>query len=308
MNDILLETLHVQTGKTVEELQELLYEKLDEQSEELTLKSNAKDLILELDAQRVEVLKQNTNKEWESKVEKIKRDQEGKGKKDALKELENALITEFEVDAKDKKGLDLIKAIIATQTKSSMTVDDVKKHPAYLELETRISKEFVPKSDYEEIKSTHEKYISDQERHKRLSIVRNKALEVFRNTKPRLSEDANIRANQEEMFLRVYVDDLNVDTSNDNMILLNGDGNRLEDKHGNAVNLAKHIEEITRKNFDILVQQPGGGAGNKNESGNGKVDALKKPETEDEYNRTRSTLSGKELIDYSDKYGQLFKD
>ena len=303
IENILLDTLQVQTGKTHEELQELLYEKL-EGSEELTLKENAKDLILELDALRIDTVKTNVQSDWEKKLEKVKRDQVGKGKKEGLAELEQALIDEFEIDAKDKKGIDLIKEIIKANTKTTLTADEIKKHPNYLELENKIKTDYVPKSEFEEVKSTHEKYIGNLERDKRLKVLRDSALITLRAMKLRMAEDANIRANQEEAFLKVHVDNLNVDTSTDNLILLNEDGTRQEDKHGNAIYLTKYIEKVAPTQFEMLVQDAGGGSGNKNQNGTGS--SFKKPETIEEYNKQRSLLTGQELIDYFEKYNTLF--
>lgn len=300
---ILIETLQTQTGKTTEELQTLLYEKLDG-SETLTLKPNAKEIILELDINRIETIKKSKDSEWEKKVDKIKTDQKGLGKKEGLQELEAALMDEYQIDAKDKKGIELIKEIIKATTKTTLTADEIKRHPAYLELESRIKTDYVPKKDYEEVKSTHEKYISDQERTKRVQKLRESALVKLRDMKLRMATDPNIRANQEDLFLRGFIDNLNVDTSTEEMILLNDDGTRKEDKHGIAIPLVKYVEQVAPTQFELLVQEPGGLSGNKNEDVPGS--SYKKPETLDEFNSTRAKLKGEELIAYSEKYSKLF--
>ena len=302
---LMLETLQAQTGKTTEELQTLLYEKL-EGSEDLTLKNNAKDLILELDVNRINTIKTGKDSEFEKKIEKIKNDQKGLGKKEGLQELESALLSEFEIEAKDKKGIDLVREIIKATTKSTLTADEIKRHPAYLELESKLKTEYVPKSEFDEVKSTHEQYISNQEKGKRIKKLRESALITLRGMKLKMAEDANIKANQEELFLKGFIDNLNVDIATDELILLNEDNTRKEDKHGIAIPLTKYVEQIAPTQFELLVQDPGGGSGNRNDGG-GSNGTFKKPESEAEYNNVRRTLSGKDLIDYSDKYAKLFE-
>ena len=302
---ILIETLQAQLGKTNEELQALLYEKLDEKSETLTLKTNVQDLILELDALRVDSIKTNVATEWEKKVDKIKKDQLGKGKKEGLQELETLLVEQFEIDAKDLKGIELIKEIIKANTKSTLTADEIKRHPSFLELEGRIKTDYVLKSEFDTVKTEHEKYVYDLERNKRIKKQRDSALITLRGMKLKMAEDANIKANQEELFLKAFIDNLNIDEKTEDLILLKEDGTRMEDKHGIAIPLSKYVEQVAPTQFEMLVQGSGGGAGNRNEGGEGS--SFKKPETEAEFLRACEGLKGQELIDYHEKYTSLFK-
>lgn len=304
--EVLLDALSKTHGKTKEELQGLLYEKL-EGSEELTLKKDSVDIIANLDAERVTSLKTNLNTEWETKLEKVKTDQFGMGKKEGLKALEKSLVDEFEIEAGDKKGMDLIKSIIAARTKTTLSADDIKKLPAYIELESRIENDFVPKSKYDEEVKKYNDYISNAERSKKLKIAREAALKVFRDCKPKLSEDANKRASQEDMFSKVWIDGLNLDTTNPNDIfLLNDDNTRKEDSHGNRITLESYVKTITPANYDILVQGAGGGSGNNNGSNSGGGSATKVPETVEEFNDIRATLTGKDLFDFHNKYCEKF--
>lgn len=302
--NVLIDVLKTQTGKSHEELQELLYEKPDG-SDEFALKTNAKDLILELDANRVETIRTNKDKEWEQKAEKIKKDQSGKGKKEALEELEKSLIDEFKIDAKDKKGVDLVREIIKANTKITLSADEIKKHPAFLELESKINTDYVPKAELDELKRLHESEKQAIERDKTVKKLRELALGTMREMKLKMPENVSIRERQEDAFLKLYVDNLKVDFASENPILLNDDGTRREDKHGNAIPLSNYIISLVPTMFEVLVQDPNGGPGNKTPQG-GSSGSLKEPETLDEFNETRAKLHGKELIDYFDKWQSKF--
>jgi hypothetical protein len=303
MNDI-LEYLSKIHGKSKEELTEYLYEKDDK--DELKLKDNSLELLSELDANRVATIKSNVETELTTKFEKIKKDQAGRLKKETLAELEGALMEDFSIESTDKKGIELVKDIIAKNSKKTLSADDIKKMPEYRELESRINTDYIPKTKYEELETEYRTFKTDLEKNKNRQVLREAALKCFRDCKPKLSSDANKAAGQERMFLQAHVDNLNVDASNpDDILLLKEDGSRMEDKHGNAITLKQYVKDQTLANFDIIVQNPGGGSGNRNEGGQ-EGSKLKEPENLDEFNKQRALLSGKDLIEYNNKYCEKF--
>jgi len=137
-----------------------------------------------------------------------------------------------------------------------------------------------------------------------MNVVNEQALKAFRAMNPKLSEDANKRANQEKMFLNTFINNGKYQVEGSDIILLDSEGKRVEDAHGNRIKFDKYVQQLTSDNFDLLKQPPGGGAGNSNDDPAGNPD--KEPNSIDEFNAIRSIKSGKEMIDYHNKYCKKF--
>jgi hypothetical protein len=258
-----------------EELAELL-EKSDEN--EIDEKEVLR-IFREKDKERVSGLKKTAHDDGYKKAEKkIK------------SEVEDLLKSKFEVDS-DKQGEELIEEILETAGKKSdgkkggeVTEDVVKKHPAYLSLESQLKKqEKSIKDQYEQKIQELQKQFS---REKTGATVSNKALEIFEGLNPVLSTDAAKAANQKRTFVSRFtsMDWENVDGE---FYAIGEDGKRKEDEHGHAITLTKLVKAEAEQLYDFKAASERSSPGEKDK---GKDDgksayAGKLPKSQAEYEK-----------------------
>ena len=161
--------------------------KLDEtgvaslKEEDGSFKPDALDHLTKMDADRVAALKGD--------VEKVKSETYSRGKREALEGLERELRDEFGIKTNDKKGKDLIKAILAERTKGGdvLTEETVKAHPLYLKLEEHANA--LPKTFEERIKAREEEIRAEFKAERDFDRVRASAMKTFRSMNPRLPKN-----------------------------------------------------------------------------------------------------------------------
>lgn len=262
-----------------QELSDLLYEKSDG-SDELTLKEGAMDILLEKDVQRVKKLQADVKPSLDQKEKEA---QFSRGKKEALEELENEVKEKFGLQESENKGFDLVAEAIKKETKSKpdkLTDEDVKKHSVYLDLE----KNSVPKSKYEELENTHNEFIKNQEKSEILSKVNETALEQLELLEPIHSKNPIVKANRIKDFLEKLKQWDYQPQPDNNHLIIDGNGNRLEDGHGNPISFNDFIKENASLYFDFQIQTNKGSPGNQNGDGSGSSD-IKAPTSKEEYSR-----------------------
>ena len=261
-----------------QELSDLLYEKSDG-SDELTLKQGALDILLDKDVQRVKKLQADAKPSLEQKEKEA---QYSRGKKEALEQFEKETREKYGLQESKSEGFDLIAEVVKkeTKTKPGITDEDVKKHPVYLDLE----KTTVPKSKYEELENTHNEFIKNQEKSEILSKVHETVLEQLESLKPIHSQTAEVRLNRQKDFLAKFSQwDYQVQEDG-NHLIIDKDGNRLEDGHGNPISFKDFVKKNASLYYDFQVQGDKGSPGNQNGDGSGDVQ-VKVPTTKEEYSR-----------------------
>jgi hypothetical protein len=261
-------------GKTLnvpnEKIAEILY------AEDGTLKSDALDNIVNLDAQRIQKLKD------EHKAEETKIHDKGykKAQSESLTKFESELKEEFGVPDSQSKGKDLVKEIVSKMAKDTgLTEEAVKLHPKFLELERKLTGEYVPKTDFEKVNTEFSDYKKTFERRQILQTVTSDAIKVFRSLKPVLPSDPTLAANQEAFFLeKLGAFDYEVQQDGNHIITI--DGKRLETPNGHPVSFQDFVKGEAAKYFPFQVQDGKGNAGQEDGKGN---PVIVMPTTEEEY-------------------------
>ena len=278
----LLESLLTkQYSLTDEELQGLLYEKL-EGSEDLKLKDDSLDVLLNRDSERVKRIKQAAEDALKPEFEVRFNNGFKKAKGETMKDFEDRLRTEFGIDTIDKQGVDLVKSIIAAKSKvgDQITIDEIKKHPDFLKIENDWKTRY--ETDTNELKTKHEQFIADITNREKYNRVDEDVLKIFAELKPVEPENTIVAHNRRKDFLnkfRAYNFELKEDG---NHLVLDKDGKRIEDAQLNAVNFKSFVKEMTGNYYEFKVQDGKGAPGNPGGGGGGSV-SFTKPTTQEEY-------------------------
>lgn len=262
-------------GKTLnipnEELASLIY------NEDGTIKAEAVETLASRDATRIQALK-DANKDELTKMH-------DKGYKKAtaesLAKFETELREEYGISDVTLKGKDLVKEINSKISKDT-TLDEekVKLHPKFLELERKLTNEYIPKSEYDKLTGEYNEYKTSFERRQILQAVTQDAIKVFRSLKPVLSKDPTRATNQENDFLQKLTR-VDYEVQNDGNHIIKIDGKRLETANGHPVSFADFIKSEASKSFDFEVQEQRGNGGNNNTGGQG--GSVTVPKTKEEY-------------------------
>lgn len=227
--------------------------------DETGVKQDAFENLLTLDSARVKKLKGDSQAMFDKGYQKAEAEIKSKAEK-TFKEK-----TGFDHDAETFE--ELIEKYVAdqgTKTKKSATTDDeIKKHPLYLALEkekAKIIAESIPKAE-------HEKFVQEVERKEKFSLVKSKVLEKLQAINIAPIENQAVKKKRIELFLKEF-EGYDYQLDGENIVVLNPDGTRKEDDHGNPFDFNKLIENTVSEHFEILKQAPKGSAGNSNPDDN----------------------------------------
>lgn len=178
--------------------------------------------------------------------------------------------------------------------KSNLTDDDVKKHPLYRQLE----KDRVPKEEYEKVIGEFEGYKQQSAKREVLAQVKPKVWSTVTSMNPKLPTDPQVSETYRNAFLSAF-DDYDYQIENDDILILK-EGKRVEDSFGNPLKFQDFVKSNASKYFEFQKQEAKGGAGNNNDNQTpGGAVTKPMPKSWDEFNSTRATLTGKDLLDYS---------
>lgn len=273
--DLLTGVLTKAYNKSSEEIADLLYEKSAD-SDEVTLKEGALDLVLDLDAKRVERLKSSAtpNKEELKRI----RDQHIK---EIMEDFEKKIKAAYGYES-TAKGLDLVKEIIDQVSECDISDEKVKTHPLYVELEKLKSKE-----DYEALQNDFENFKLNQDKLSRLTKVKSDVSTIFSSLNPIESQNPTVAQNRRNDFLNKFEQyDYELQENGDHLIVQNG--KRMEDQHGNPVKFADFVKGLAELNYDFAQSTPRGSAGNT--GGNGGGSHVDIPKDEKEFHATWADL------------------
>lgn len=260
-------------GKTLnlsdEQVASYLYEE-----DGTTIKADAIDKFIEIDAQRIKALKESHKADLTAMHDRAYSEAKG----EVLTKYEKQLQAELGFES-DAKGIDLIKDAIAKFAKTEIDEEKVKLHPKFIELEKKLNQDFISKADYEKIKAEFDDYKTQIDKTKISSVIKQDAIRAFRQLKPVLSSDPVRATNQEDDFVNKLIA-YDYDLQNDgNHIIKIGD-KRLETDNGYPVLFADFVKSEASKYFDFQQQSDRSNAGNNN-SGASNNQAF--PQNEKEY-------------------------
>lgn len=219
--------------------------------------------LKEMDAQRVATLKTISADSKEGFNQGY-----AKAKKEEREKFEAELKAEYGIDSTNT-GIELIKDIIAANTgqaSGTVTDDDVKKHPAFLQMERTFKKQI------EDLNTEHTNKLTEIEnaskRNETFHGVRQKAVDLLTSFKPIESKNPTVASNLKNTFveaLKVY----DFEQQPDGSYLVLKDGKRYDDAHGHAVNFDDIVKQIAGNYYDFEENNGGGNSGNQNEPGKG---------------------------------------
>jgi hypothetical protein len=276
MEEVLAPFLQQALNLGDEQIAELLYQVGEDGAKALKPHSDILTSLLAKDAERVQGLKKTVN------TKEFFDNGYNKAKAEVLSGFEKQVKAEFAVDV-DLTGVDLIKAILAEKTKSNLEEDKVKLHPTFLSREKQLL------AEAEAIKQQYEErlgQIVEEQKHKEtMSAVSVKVRDLLTGLNPALPEDQTVSNNLVNLFLQQFNGFKYEAQADGSFIVLDANGARVEDAHGNPTDLNKLVKEQAAKFFVFKKQDDAGNAGNRNRDDNAKPTFTGKlPASDDEFN------------------------
>ena len=273
--DLLVGSLTKLYNKTEDEIAELIYTKADD-SDELILKEDALNLVLDHDAKRVADIKQTASKPDKKSLQEQFEQGVKKGYKEGKEELEAELKAAASIES-NAIGSDLVKEVVNAISECNLPSEEqIKTHSAYLELE----KSSVPKTEFTRVSEEFETYKLNQDRLSKLKNVKDKVLTIFQELKPIVSENPVVAQTRLEDFLYKF-DGYDYEHGDNGDFTILKDGKRVEDEHANAVKFPDFVRILASKNYDFAVSDDRGQAGNT--GGSSGSQHTKVPKDEKEY-------------------------
>lgn len=261
-------------------------------------KTEAEEFITKLEEGDEETEKDLLNNH-KARVSELKRtafdDGHKKAAKNTLTKLEADLKEKFGIES-DKQGIELVEEVVAAKAAGSeskdITEEDVKKSPVYLALEKekkQAEKRF--ETDLQnKVKEVEEGYAKQAT----VKAVAEKAITQFMALNPVLAADAT-KAERQKALIRKQIESGSYKVEGENILILNADGSRLEDDHGNAIKFEDYVKNTADElgfEFKVADQRDSsgggsnggaGGLGNQGGTGSEKKYTGKLPTNEDEY-------------------------
>ena len=186
-----------------------------------------------------------------------------KAQKDVLGKLEADLKSEYSITT-DKTGTELVKEIVAARVANpgAISEDLVKRHPAYLTLENSVNDKVTAatKEATEKVTELEKSYT----RREQFQTVKAKAIAAFDALNPILPDNAQAAEKRRERFVKDLEAGTNFElTPSGEVLLLDKEGKRREDSHGNPVKFSDHVKSITDElGFEYGVATPRTSGGN----------------------------------------------
>lgn len=248
------------------------------------LKEDYADIILEADKARIQKLKDERSQYHDT------------GFKKAEKQFKSYAEETFKKLTGYSGSEDNFEAMFATWHEAEkkklvknveVSEDAVKKHPAYIALETTT----IPKSQFDELQKSFEQFKTDRQKAEVMGVVTGRAWDVVTQKNPILSENPTVADNRRRDFLAKF-SGFDYELTDDNKIIVSKDGKRLEDEHGNFKPFETVVLELAALNFDFRAQGEKGQAGNKPGEKDGVIVISDKPTTKEEYHAALDKWNG----------------
>lgn len=214
------------------------------------LQETAFSVLAEKDKERLRRIRDEHKEELTAKFN----DGHAKAKKEERSKFEQEIREAFGVQSK-AMGVDLVKEVAAKGVDG-----DIKTHPEYLQLERKLKDEFIPKEDYEIVRSEFDGFKSKVQRDAVISRAKADAKARFYALRPVLSKDKQRAANQEAEFLAKFEQfDFQVQDDGNHVVIR--DGKRLVNDNLNPISFDELVKDLTVKYFDINEQEQKGSVG-----------------------------------------------
>lgn len=259
--DILFGVLTKAFVKSEEELNGIIYGQNGE------VKEDALDALLKMESEKIQRVKKDG-------VDVGFNNGYKKGQGETLQDFENKFKTKFGYNS-DAKGIDLIEEYVSKNVKTTLTTDDVRKHPSYIELE----RNSIKRADYEKLQGEYETYKKQLDREKVMSKVHHKALDILEKLNPVIEDNPRVAERRKQIFLQEF-DKFDYEFDSDYIIPVK-EGKRIQDDHANAIGFETLVRTAAENNFTLNKQQYRQSAGN--DGGNNGGRYVDVPRSESEY-------------------------
>jgi len=285
-NDVLRSIVTGMFSKTDDEVASLIF------NEDGSLKEDADTVILGMSSTKIKRIQEDATKGQQTFFD----NGYSKAKGEELKKVEKKFL-EITGFSTDKTTFDEMVAEYAASKKSSVTPDDIKKNPLYLELERNA----VPKTKYETLEKEYTEFKANQERAKVINVVKSKAWDITSGRNPILGDNPAVASTRKDDFLG-KLDGYDYEVNDSNILVLK-DGKRVEDQQGNALSFESHVNHLADRNFDFQKQNKKDSAGNETH-----VPTVSgEPKTREEYNSVlASNMPAKDRVEYMNTYKDKF--
>lgn len=255
-SDVLKKVITKILGITTDEYADLVYQKEDG-SDDIVLITNASDLILTKNSDKIQAIKQEGELKFDNGFKKAQKDVLGKIEKE-FKENTGYV--------SDKQGIELFVSYaesIREQVPTDPTEDQIKKTSTYRDMETKkdTDKEDAVKS----VQDDYDKFKTGITSDKVQSKIEAKAWDLLMAKKPNV-QTGKIGENNKKAFLLEFrnysfVTNGDDDIDFDKIGIEKGD-KRLEDGHGNPIKYHQLVDNIAVNHYTFEQQDPKGNAGN----------------------------------------------
>jgi hypothetical protein len=240
------------------------------------LKEDYADVILEADKARVAKLKEERTTYHDTGFKKAEK-QFKTFAEDKFKELTGYTGAEDNFEAMFKSWHEIEKKKLVKNVE--VNEDMVKKHPAYIALETTT----IPKTQFDELQTAFEQFKTGQQKAQVMGVVTGRAWDVVTTHNPILSDNPQVAENRRRDFLAKF-SGYDYELTDDNKIIVSRDGKRLEDEHANHKPFENFVMDLAAMNFDFQAQSDKGNAGNGKGKASDVITVTEKPTTKAEYN------------------------
>lgn len=259
-----------------------------------TLKPEALASLLKLDGERIASIKKAVTDE-----EKLTFDNGYKKATEEVRKKDEKVLKEKykQIATSDKPLIELVDEIVATASKiENLPVDVIKKHPAYISLETDLTGKLSTAQN--DLKTKLEEKDKEFAAKETFANISKRVLVELEKLNPVLPKNPDAAQRQKDMFLdnfKEYTFQLQKDDAgNEQLLIIGKDGKRVQNEHGHLKTLPLMVKEAAEKMYDLSAApaRSSGGAGNEKKPGDPgydpkqkdkKVWGLQKPKDESDY-------------------------
>jgi hypothetical protein len=249
------------------------YEKVLRSFLSKTLKMDAGQIDALLTADNEETLETNLLDADKTRVATLSTPKKGTTFQDGYAKAKGEVLTQVEKEIKEKFGVDadvtgvseLVDLVISEKVQAGgkakdLTDDDVKKHPAYQQMEKGFKRTLAEK----ETEYNNNLTAKDREfnRTKTLSTINSKAQDILNALNPVLSKSPTVAQNIKNSFLSAlagYDYDLQ-----DTGIVITKDGKVVDDGHGHSLTFDELVKTHAANFFEFSNNNGGANGGNDN--------------------------------------------
>jgi hypothetical protein len=192
----------------------------------------------------------------------------------------------------------LTEHIEAVKVIPELEEDKVKAHPAYRKLEKEIE------TKAKEVETVWSKKWQDrdaeEQRNRTLQQVKKLGHGFLAELKPNLPEDPKKAANQLSVFER-ELEGYNYVIEDDDVVILDKEGKRVEGPNGHPVKLAELSKQIAEKYYDFAVVDPKGSAGDPGKGAKTGGGKLQKPANRAAYAKQLAEIQDNPALSVTEK-------